>query len=62
MSALITIGWFLLLSVSTLAVFELVGLWRLVCMFPEGKRWWMLPVQFASLAFFAAVVLNHPFG
>lgn len=61
MSGLYAIGWFLLLAVSILSVFELVGMRSMVSFFPEGRRWWQLPAQLASLAIFAAIVINHPF-
>jgi hypothetical protein len=61
MSALLAIGWFISLYVSVAVVFHTIGWSGLVRMFPEGWRWWQFPVQLLSLAFFAAVVLNHPF-
>lgn len=62
MNALFAIAWFVGLSVSVLLVFEFVGNAGITRMFPEGRRWWHLPVQLASLTLFAAVVLFHPFG
>lgn len=62
MSTLYPIGWFIALIVSIGLVYEVVGYSGLTRMFPEGKRWWHLPLQLAALAFFAAVVLAHPFG
>ena len=61
MNALISIGWFGFLLLSIALVFEFVGLRRMVQTFPEGNRWWLLPVQFGSLAFFAAMVHFNPF-
>ena len=61
MNAIYAIGWFLLLAASILAVFELVGTRLMVTFFPEGRRWWQLPAQLASLGVFAAIVINHPF-
>jgi hypothetical protein len=62
MQALKDIGWFVLLIVSFVAVFEFVG-WRgLVRMFPKGWRWWMLPLQLISLAAFTAVVYFNPWS
>lgn len=61
MQALYTIGWFLALVVSILAVFKLVSMAGLTMMFPEGRRWWHLPMQAIALAVFAVVVLCHPF-
>lgn len=61
MIAVYAIGWFLLLAVSILSVFELVGMRSMVNFFPEGRRWWQLPAQLASLGVFAAIVINHPF-
>lgn len=61
MSPLYTLGWSILLLLSMWFVFEAVGM-RLMCLyFPEGRRWWQLPLQLVSLAVFAAVVLAHPF-
>lgn len=62
MHAVKAIGWFILLVVSILAVFEVVGWSGLIRMFPEGKRWWILPVQLLSLACFAAVVYFNPWS
>lgn len=62
MNALYVIIWFIVLLASILAVFEFVGMRTMVNFFPEGRRWWQFPAQIASLAVFAAVVLNHPFG
>lgn len=61
MGALIGIVWFVALLVSVCLVFAFVGVVQLVNMFPEGRRWWMLPAQIGSLAAFAAVVHFHPF-
>uniref|UniRef100_A0AAU8GIL8 Uncharacterized protein n=1 Tax=Salmonella phage vB_SEnST11_KE23 TaxID=3161174 RepID=A0AAU8GIL8_9CAUD len=61
MTALIAILWALWLLVSVNVVFELVGCRGLVQMFPEGKRWWMLPSQLLALCNFAACVLLNPF-
>lgn len=62
MNAVIAIGWAVALAVSVMAIFALVGMHGMVSFFPEGRRWWQLPAQLLSLALFAAVVLNHPFG
>lgn len=62
MSSLFALNWFLMLCVSVVAVFQLIGISSAVSLFPEGRRWWHFPAQIASLAIFAAVVLNHPFG
>lgn len=61
MAALIVIAWFVCLLLSIWLVFNFVGAAGLVRMFPEGWRWWLLPVQWLSLAFFAAMVLINPF-
>lgn len=61
MNAFLAILWFVGLIVSIFLVFELVGCASMVRMFPEGRRWWMLPAQWGSLAFFAAMVLLNPF-
>lgn len=60
MEALKAIGWFLALLISVWIVFETVGVRGLVRMFPEGRRWWMFPVQLSSLALFAAVIHFNP--
>jgi len=62
MTALLTILWFIGLVISVTAIFQPVGLHRLVSMFPEGRRWWIFPAQLASLAAFAALSIFHPFG
>jgi hypothetical protein len=55
------IGWFIGLIISIISVFQFVGISGIVNMFPEGRRWWMLPTQLLSLVIFAIVVLYHPF-
>lgn len=62
MNSLFAISWFLLLLLSMVLIFNFVGMRAMCDFFPEGRRWWQFPAQLASLAFFAAVVLNHPFG
>lgn len=62
MTALITIAWLVCLLVALGLVFQFVGLRAMMTFFPEGRRWWIFPAQLASLAFFAAVVLCHPFS
>ena len=61
MSPLYAIMWFITLMVSICIVFRFIGIRTLIVYFPEGRRWWHLPAQLGSLAFFAVVVLNHPF-
>lgn len=60
MDALLVIGWFVWVVFAIALVFAIVGFRGLVQMFPEGRRFWHLPAQLASLAFFAAAVLCHP--
>lgn len=62
MSALLHIGWAVWLLLSIALVFKMVGMRLMVNFFPEGQRWWQFPAQLASLGFFAAAVLNHPFS
>lgn len=57
-----TILWVVAALVAIRLVYRTVGIHYMVCMFPEGRRWWQLPAQMASLGFFAAVALFHPFG
>jgi hypothetical protein len=57
----LTLAWLIALGLSVLAVLELVGMRLMVCYFPEGRCWWQVPAQFASLAAFAAVVHFNPF-
>lgn len=61
MEAFLTIMWFLGTCLSTAMVFQFVGYARLTIMFPESRRLWHFPVQLASLAFFALMVLINPF-
>lgn len=61
MNALLVIAWFIALLLSIGAVFQFVGLRAMLQFFPEGRRWWTLPTQLASLACFAAVVHFQPF-
>lgn len=62
MEPLKVIGWLAWLLLSAVLVYEFVGVRALVQMFPEGRRPWMLPAQLASLAFFAAAAICHPWG
>lgn len=62
MTALFTIGWFVALLVSIAIVFEFVGWSGLIRMFPEGRRWWVQPLQWLSLILFALVVIFNPWG
>lgn len=55
------ISWFIWVMLSIFAVFEFVGICRLVRMFPEGGRWWITPGAWCSLLIFAWAVLAHPF-
>ena len=61
MEATLTIIWFIALLISIASIFEFVGMSALTDFFPEGRRWWQLPVQFLTLAIFAVLVLVHPF-
>jgi hypothetical protein len=61
MTALIPMLWALWLLISVSAVFECVGWRSMVQFFPEGWRWWMLPVQLLTLFNFAMCVLFNPF-
>jgi hypothetical protein len=61
MTALKAIGWFVLTVIAVGGIFETIGWNGLVRMFPEGRRWWMLPLQLFSLASFAALVHWNPF-
>ncbi len=58
---LYTILWLIILFASMRAVWTYVGLSYMVNMFPEGRRWWLFPVQLLTMAVFAVVVLYHPF-
>lgn len=53
--------WLLMLGLSIMAVFQLVGMRLMLAYFPEGRRWWQAPAQLASLAVFAAVIHFNPF-
>jgi hypothetical protein len=61
MPALKVILWLGWLWISWRSVFVFVGAEDMTQMFPEGRRWWLLPSQIASLGMFAACVLCHPF-
>ena len=61
MTALIPILWVLWFLFSVAAVFECVGWRSMVQFFPEGRRWWMLPLQLLTLFNFAMCVLFNPF-
>lgn len=61
MTELMAILWFIMLLLSVAAVFNFIGSALMVQFFPEGRRWWQLPAQLLSLAFFGAMVLLNPF-
>ena len=52
MTADLNILWFLGMSLSIYLVFTFIGFNGLTNMFPEGKRAWHLPAQWAALFFF----------
>lgn len=62
MEALKVIGWFIWLLLSILLVFEFVGINGICNMFPEGRRAWHRPAQFAALALFAAAAICNPWS
>jgi hypothetical protein len=55
------IVWFVGWLVTMYSMYECLAPTNLVRMFPEGDRWWRLPVAFISIALYSAVLLNHPF-
>jgi hypothetical protein len=55
------IAWFVVLLVSINLIYSTIGIHYMVSFFPEGKRWYQLPLQLVTLALFATVVLYHPF-
>ena len=61
MIALKAIGWFILMLFSIVFMFQFIGYAGLTSMFPEGKRWYHLPLQLGSIAFYTIVVMHHPF-
>lgn len=56
-----TVLWLIWLLTALFAVYQSVGLHFMVNFFPEGKRWYQIPLQLISLGYFALVVLKHPF-
>lgn len=60
MDALLAIGWFLWLALSIMLVQDATHALVLTRLFPEGRRWWMLPLFLLALAFFAACVRFAP--
>lgn len=60
MSVAIGILWFIGLLSSMFILFETLGWTGLIRMFPEGRRWWILPVQWTSIAYFASMVHFNP--
>ena len=61
MSNIQAIFWFIGLLLAIQAIRVTFGWAGLVAMFPEGKRWWMFPVQILSLVFFAVIIRLNPF-
>lgn len=62
MTVIFILIWLFALWIAYHAIFVFVGLDRMVRAFPEGDRWWLKFAQLASLAFFALVVLSHPWS
>ncbi|NTF18210.1 hypothetical protein G6L37_07305 [Agrobacterium rubi] len=62
MTSMYAIGWFIGMIASVWLIFHMVGFSGVTRLFPEGRRWWHLPTQLASLAPFAVLILFHPFG
>jgi|GEM_PF-3172294 len=60
MNEMYVIFWAAWLLLAIELVFQFVGMRLMVAYFPEGRRWWMLPAQLGSLAFFATAVLFSP--
>lgn len=61
MNAVFAIIWFIALFASIVLIFNFIGMHGMVTFFPEGRRWWMFPLQILSLTLFSALVLINPF-
>lgn len=61
MTALLGILWFIGLIINILAIKEFGRMEAMVSMFPEGRRWWILPGFLVTLVTFAALVRYNPF-
>lgn len=62
MPALMVVLWVLWFVIAVRLNFEFVGMRSMVQFFPEGWRWWMLPVQLLTLFNFAMCILFNPFS
>ena len=61
MQTLRIIGWTLALLLSLRLIFIFVGVQGLIQMFPEGKKWWILPVQWLCIILFTVLIIINPF-
>jgi hypothetical protein len=59
--AILTILWFVALLASIAFIRETARMHAMICMFPEGYRWWVFPLFLTALAMFASLVLFRPF-
>ena len=56
-----TVLWLFGIFLSVHIVFGMVGVRLMLTYFPEAQKWWREIVQLLALAFFALIVLLHPF-
>lgn len=61
MHALYVIAWFVGIILSIQFMRGTLGYAGLCHMFPEGFRWYTVPLEILSMVIFAFAVLNHPF-
>lgn len=62
MTAVLAILWFIWLIIAFIFLTEVGRINAMVAMFPEGRRWWTTPLQYAAYAFFASCILLNPWS
>lgn len=61
MNIVLIVLWVIGVGVSLLATYTSFGWTMMTNFFPEGKRWWMPFVKFASIASYTALIVFRPF-
>lgn len=62
MTEFFVLAWAVWLLLSANLVTAMAHQSALTSLFPEGRRWWHAPAQYAALVIFAAAVLCNPWS
>lgn len=57
---LYTLGWLVAMAVSIFMIYATFGSWGLTQMFPEGRKWYDLPLRALALVVYAIVLHYMP--